>query len=226
MYKKIPDREQLQARAAILSAEDELSDTEIARRCGITRRTLMRWKKQPAMQQKTAEHLRLSKQRCERQMISERHKRIADVNVRWKGLQDIILERSNSPEMQGVPGGSTGLLRQRPVSFRRDGVVKMHYEVDRTLLKEMCHLEVAAARALGQWEPPKYQPTALPGSRDMPSGRQHRTAMLIANGTKSDLEIATACRINRRTLARWKEQPSFRTRVAEVRARTFGDPIL
>jgi hypothetical protein len=29
MYKKIPDREQLQARAAILSAEDELSDTEI-----------------------------------------------------------------------------------------------------------------------------------------------------------------------------------------------------
>jgi hypothetical protein len=36
MYKKIPDRENLYARAAILAAEDELSDTEIAQRCGIT----------------------------------------------------------------------------------------------------------------------------------------------------------------------------------------------
>ena len=54
MYRKIPDRENLHARAAILAAEDELSDTEIAQLCGITRRTLMRWKKQPSMLQKKA----------------------------------------------------------------------------------------------------------------------------------------------------------------------------
>jgi hypothetical protein len=58
MYKKIPDRENLYARAAILAAEDELSDIEIAQRCGITRRTLIRWKRQPAIQQKINEQLR------------------------------------------------------------------------------------------------------------------------------------------------------------------------
>jgi DNA invertase Pin-like site-specific DNA recombinase len=45
MYRKIPDREKLKAAAASLAAEDELSDNEIARFCGITRRTLIRWKK-------------------------------------------------------------------------------------------------------------------------------------------------------------------------------------
>ena len=59
MYKKIPDRESLYVRAAILAVEDELSDTEIAQRCGITRRTLIHWKKQPAIRQKINEHLRL-----------------------------------------------------------------------------------------------------------------------------------------------------------------------
>jgi DNA-directed RNA polymerase specialized sigma24 family protein len=75
MPKKIPHREKTQARAAILVAEDELSDTEIARLCGITRRTLMRWKKQSAIQQKIDEHLKLSKQKSERQMIVERPQR-------------------------------------------------------------------------------------------------------------------------------------------------------
>jgi DNA invertase Pin-like site-specific DNA recombinase len=66
MYKRIPDRDELQARAAILAAEGERSDNEIARIFGITRRTLMRWKKQPAIQQKMVENLRLSKRilRC------------------------------------------------------------------------------------------------------------------------------------------------------------------
>jgi hypothetical protein len=70
---------------------------------------------------------------------------------------------------------------------------------------------------------PKYQPIAFSTSRLLPSGKQHRAALLLADGTKSNREIVAACRINRRTLARWKEQPSFQTRVAEVRTAVFGD---
>jgi DNA invertase Pin-like site-specific DNA recombinase len=69
MYRRMPDREKVQARAAILAAEDELSDTEIARLCGITRRTLIRWKKQPSMRQKKDEHLRLIQLHSEVEMI-------------------------------------------------------------------------------------------------------------------------------------------------------------
>jgi hypothetical protein len=147
---KIIDREKLQATAASLAAEDELSDSEIARLCGITRRTLMRWKKQPAIQQKIDEHLQLSKQQSEAQMISERQKRIADMDIRWRDLQDIIPKRARSPEMEGVPGGSTGLLRRRKASFsqRHGGLAVYNYQVDTALLRELRRLEVAAAKAL------------------------------------------------------------------------------
>ena len=94
MYKKIPDREERQAHAAILLAEDELSDSEIAQRCGITRRTLMRWKKQSSIQQKIDEQLRLSKQESEGQMIVERQLRIAGMEARLYEIADIIRERA------------------------------------------------------------------------------------------------------------------------------------
>ena len=103
MYKRIPDRDTLQARAAILAAEDDMSDDEIAQHCGITRRTLLRWKKQSAIQQKIDEYLRLSKQNSERQMIVERQMRIADMAVMLQKLKDTIRERAKSPEMRGVP---------------------------------------------------------------------------------------------------------------------------
>ena len=108
MYRKIPDRENLHARAAILAAEDELSDIEIAQRCGITRRTLIRWKKQPAIQKKINEHLRLIQLHSEVGMISERQNRVLHLEMRFQDLQGIIRARASSPEMRGVAGGSTG----------------------------------------------------------------------------------------------------------------------
>jgi Helix-turn-helix of insertion element transposase len=80
---------------------------------------------------------------------------------------------------------------------------------------------MAAAKAVGQWQVPNYRPIAVPTSLVVPSGKQHRAALLVADNTKSDLEIATTCGINRRTLARWKEQPSFGARVAELRTTVF-----
>ena len=221
MPKKIPRRQETQARAAILVAEDELSDTEIARLCGVTRRTLMRWKKQSAIQQKIGERLTLSKQKSERQMIVERQTRIADMEVMLQTMDNIIRERANSPEMRGVPGGSTGLMRRRKGSFRKSHGPLCDYELDTGLMREWRRQLVAVAKALGQWKRPKYRPIACSTSTILPSGKQHRAALLIADGTKPDLEIAAACGINRRTLARWKEQPSFRARVGEVRTTIF-----
>ena len=219
MYKRIPDSEKLQARAAILAAEDELSDTEIAQLCGITRRTLIRWKKQPAIRKKMDEHLRLIQLHSEVEMISERQKRILHLDIRFQELQRLIRARGSSPEMRGVPGGSTGLIRRRIVAFsQRHGRLPIYsYRLDIPLLREERRLSSTAAKALGQWQAPKYQPTACPTSAPVRTGKQHRAALFVADGMKSDLEIAAACGINRRTLARWKEQPSFRTRVAEAR---------
>jgi Homeodomain-like domain len=223
MYKRVPDREKLQARAALLAAADEQSDTEIARLCGISRRTLMRWKRQPAMQQEIDAHRRRIQRHSEVRMIAERQQRTAHMDIQWQELQGKIETRANSPEMRGVPGGDTGLLRRRKVPFsgRHGGKEVYNYQLDTGLLRGMLRLEEAAAKALGQWGKPKYQPTALPRSPAVLSGKQQQAAMLIADGTRSDLEIAATCRIHRRTLARWKEQSSFRTRVAELRSTVF-----
>jgi DNA-binding transcriptional MerR regulator len=150
MFKRLPDRKELQESAAIFAAEDDLPDSEIAQHCGITRRTLMRWKKQSAIQQKIDEHLRRSKQDSERQMIVERQMRIADMSVMLQKLEDIIRERANSPEMKDVPGGDTGLMRRRKISFRRPQGPLCDYELDTGLLRESRRLLMAVARALGQ----------------------------------------------------------------------------
>jgi len=96
MYRRIADREELQAGAARLVAEDELSDTEIAQRWGITRRTLMRWKQQPAIQQEIDEQLRLIELHSEVRMLSERQERIADIEIRRQELQGIVRQRVKS----------------------------------------------------------------------------------------------------------------------------------
>ena len=134
MYRKIPDRETLHARAAILAAEDELSDIEIAQRCGITRRTLIRWKKQPAIQKKINEHLRLIQLHSEVGMISERQNRVLHLEMKFQDLQGIIRARASSPEMRGVPGGSTGLMRRSIVAFsqRHGRVAQYNYRVEPT----------------------------------------------------------------------------------------------
>ncbi len=106
MYKRIPDGEKLHARAAALAAEDELSDTKISQLCGITRRTLIRWKKQPAIRKKIDEHLRLIQLHSEVEMISERQKRVLHLDIRFQELQRLIQERQQ-PEGEGVPGGSS-----------------------------------------------------------------------------------------------------------------------
>lgn len=224
MHQKIPDRQKLQTRAAILAAADELSDNEIARQCGISRRTLMRWKKQPAMEQKIDEYLKCIQRHSEVRMIAERQQRITPLDIRMRELQAVIQSRANSPEMQGVPGGKTGLLRRRKAAFRQgQGSPEVYnYQLDIPLLREMRKLEVAAAQAVGQWPTPKYQPAAVGASLAVPSGKQHRAALLIADGTRADVDVAADCGINRRTLARWKEQPSFRARVAEARSTVLG----
>ncbi len=49
--------ETVRERAALLVWCDEVNDEEIARRCGIARRTLARWKLIPAFQARVEEHL-------------------------------------------------------------------------------------------------------------------------------------------------------------------------
>src|SRR5690349_10111989 len=146
MFRKISNRDGVQIRAGRMLAEDKLSDSEIALQCRITRRTLIRWKREPAFQRIIDAQLTLSSQHAETELFRERQYLIAGLDACWENMKQIIRIRAKSPEMKGVPGGQTGLLRRKG---QARGVA--NYELDRPLLMEMRKLEVEASKLLGQW---------------------------------------------------------------------------
>jgi hypothetical protein len=54
-------------------------------------------------------------------MISERQNRVLHLDMRFQDLQGIIRARASSPEMRGVAGGSTGLMRRSIVAWAPGG---------------------------------------------------------------------------------------------------------
>jgi len=130
----------------MLMADDHLSDEEIAERCGVVSRTIWRWRTQPAMQTRIAEHKRLQARAIAQQGIAVRKNRIDALNRRAGLLERVIAERSTARDMQKVAGGKTGLL-VRQVKAKR-----VVYEVDTGLLAELRAHEKQAAIETGQWE--------------------------------------------------------------------------
>ena len=210
--------------AALLVSEDELSDAEIAQRCGINRRTLTRWKKRPKFLVLTEENGRHWKQDCESQGIAKRQPRIAVLQEIWQSLEHIVEIRAAIPEMQSVPGGKTGLLLRRRTVLRRSGHVEVmvDYRLDAKLLRTLRKIEVFAATVLWQYPPLDQSvrgegiPETARSTRPW-SGKQERASLLAAQDELPDTEIARQCAITRRTLTRWRGQAEFQRRTAEHR---------
>lgn len=77
--------------------------------------------------------------------IGDRNERVKALQERWLALRQIVLERSQDPNILKVPGGRSGHV----VLTWRSG--KKVAEVDTGLLRELRAHEEQAARELGQW---------------------------------------------------------------------------
>lgn len=139
--------------AALLVAEDRLSDEQIAEKCSIGRTTLHRWKLEPAFAGRVEEHRTLWREELKRRGIADRQNRVDALNDRWRRLQQVIDERGTDPTMEGVPGGKTGLLvrQQRALGSGEFMQVVEEFSVDTGMLKEIREHEKQAAQELGQW---------------------------------------------------------------------------
>lgn len=153
-------------RAAVLVAEDELTDHEIAAEVETSRTVLWRWKITPEFAAAVAAHVEEQGAAAARYAIARKTRRLKAMDDRWRRLQQVMIERGEA--MAGVPGGSTGLLvrRVRSVGTGDQQVVVEEYELDGVLLREAREHEKAAAVELGQLpkvaeaageqEPPMY----------------------------------------------------------------------
>lgn len=144
-FKWNPQREE----AALLLAKDELTDLQIAERLEIGQRTLVTWKLRPEFRQRIDDIQTEIRDRIRRHGIAVVENRVAALGDRLRRMQQVIVERGASPEMENVPGGRTGLLVR---DFKGTGEDKESvYYVDTALLREMREHEKQAAQELGQW---------------------------------------------------------------------------
>ena len=141
------------AQAAVLLAEDALSDEQISDRLGIGRRTLARWKEHPDFTARIAEHAKKLEEAALRLGIARRTKRVEALHDRWQRMKRVIDERAEDSSLETVAGGGTGLIvRQvKSIGFGENNQLVEEYAVDTGLLRELRAHEEQAAKELGQW---------------------------------------------------------------------------
>lgn len=138
-----------QEQAAALVAADTEADERIAARCGVTGRTLWRWKNVPLFAARVAE-LRDAYAAAVCDLgISDKRNRVEALQTLHDRAMLVIEQRAADPSLAEVPGGTTGLLvrQQRTVA----GEAVDEYVVDTGLMREVRETMKQAAQELGQW---------------------------------------------------------------------------
>lgn len=139
--------------AAMLVAQDDLTDEQISARLGIARRTLDYWKVTPSFMERVQDNVAKIDERILSIGIAQKSKRVEAKHQRWMLMQQVIRERSEDPSVADVPGGKTGLvIRQlKSIGMGRNNQTVEEFVVDTGLLSELRAHEKEAAQELGQW---------------------------------------------------------------------------
>lgn len=139
-------------RAALLVAEDKLTDEAIACELEIGRQTLVRWKKTPEFKARVSKIIEKVRAKLESEGLRNKRNRLKALNERWEKMAEVIRQRAQTHK-DIASGGNTGLLvRQvKGIGKGEDFQVVEEYAVDTGLLREMREHEKQAAVELGEW---------------------------------------------------------------------------
>lgn len=138
-------------KAAQLLADGDLGVGEIAEQCGVHRQTLWEWRQHLEFTAEVEERKEVLRAEIRRHGVAIVEQRLKALDDRWRRLQKVIKERGD--DMQGIPGGSTGLLVRKIKSIGVGPNAKEveEYAVDTGLLNELREHEKQVAQELGQW---------------------------------------------------------------------------
>jgi hypothetical protein len=143
--------DRLREKAALLVAEDKLTDAKIGAACDVTERTIERWKRHPDFKARVAEHVEAYRATIRARGIAILENRVDALQDRWERMKGVIAARAE--EHASIPGGESGLLVRtvRGVGSGEDFELVELYAVDTGLLRELREHEKQAAQELGQW---------------------------------------------------------------------------
>jgi hypothetical protein len=167
-YQTIPFRWNAKRhQAAVLVAEDELSDNEIAKTCGVAKNTLEVWKRHPEFNAQVGDHIGQIQASALKFPIAKKHNRIATLNLLWQKALNVIAIRAQRYAVDGdmqdaikaaqkifgnanVPEAMTGLLVKKETPTNA-GMIATEWVTDVALMREIRSLQQDAAKELGQW---------------------------------------------------------------------------
>lgn len=163
-------------RAAVLLAEDELSDRAIAENVGVSPRTLVDWKRHPDFAAQVGDHVgrlqaamlryRVAKKRHRLKVLDDLHTKLLTVvderADQWAAQAESVLDEPRTQKVYrevfggggDVPaGGGTGLVvRQiKQVGTGHSARIVEEFAVDTGTIREIRAIHEQAAKELGQW---------------------------------------------------------------------------
>jgi hypothetical protein len=171
--------------------------------CGITERTLERWKKEPEFSERVKAIVLAYSERALRGGLARREKRVAVLNDMHDRMLTVIDERAEDVGMQVVPGGKSGLITKqlKGIGKGEDFQVVEVYEVDTALVRELRATQEQIAKELGQWvEKRDVKVNSILFAPQSDSNRSRISFNFRACGISSRFGGALACEVR---LARW-----------------------
>lgn len=153
------------ARAALLVAEDDLTDETIAATIGITRRTLTNWKRNPEFAALVGDHIGQLNAGMLKLAVAKKRKRLEILDDLHTRQLQVITQRAERYALEAdtaaaaakrvlgthtPPEAATGLLvREETINANGGSTVKWSF--DAALTKEIRATQEQAAKELGQW---------------------------------------------------------------------------
>lgn len=140
------------AKAAVLLAEDTLTDEQIAEEVGVHRVTLFRWKEHPEFRAQVGDHIGQVQRGMLRLAIAKKHERVKVLDQLHTKLLTVIDERGKELAGQSA-GAETGLVvRQiKSVGTGPNTQIVEEFVVDTSTPREIRGLQEQAAKEMGQW---------------------------------------------------------------------------
>lgn len=142
----------LQLKVARLIADGELNMPQISAKTGASVSQIATWKKHnPLFRVKVQQFIDADEAELERLGISARKNRVRTLDRIYKGLLDIVDQRSKFKNgiVENEPGWDTGLLVRKET--QRGRLTTLEYSTDTFLVRELRDTMVQAAKELGQW---------------------------------------------------------------------------
>lgn len=157
-------------RAAVLLAEDDLSDAQIAASIGVGRTTLNDWKRCPEFAARVETNVAglaaammrhsVAKRRHRMRTLNDLHDKALDVirlraerygAVLGDDTEAVAIQAARAVSGPSVPGeAATGVLAEKE-TVNNAGFRTVEWSVDAALLREIRAIQEQAAKELGQW---------------------------------------------------------------------------